>query len=253
MPNGVLCMVQGDVLVWELESPRHYPVYVKDSLLNTDFAFDYGAFLALETEMLSFIATYTPFTSPYYFAHSFLASAGTYMFGDAQSPLASNLIVRVMPETASCDNAEASVVPRSPESLAAPGVTFRPNLFVYTDLWLLFVVAVLLCLALFMVLCGLKSFQRISWLLPDPATPFYRRTQKRVDFTRALALRSRSRSRQILPPPQPYLVAKPGQGTAEEFEDEMEIDTERQLKSPSDKRAACGLQQQQEQEEGVEE
>ena len=56
MPNAVLCLNQGDSLLWEIESTAHYPVYVKDSLLNTDFEFDYGPFLELETEMKSFRA-----------------------------------------------------------------------------------------------------------------------------------------------------------------------------------------------------
>ena len=46
--SPVTCLVLGQTVFWELQLPGGaYPVYVKDSLLNTNPAFDYGAFRAL--------------------------------------------------------------------------------------------------------------------------------------------------------------------------------------------------------------
>jgi len=34
-----------------MSDPSHYPVYLKDSVINTNLEFDYGAFVELETEV----------------------------------------------------------------------------------------------------------------------------------------------------------------------------------------------------------
>ena len=123
--------------------------------------------------MMSFRAEFVRFDSPYYFAYTFQNSAGTYMIGDSERPLVNNLIVKVMAESETCQNNEL-IAPRTPESLAGLGVDFRSNIFIYSDLWQIFVAAVLLCLVLFMIVCGIKSFKEISWHIPKPRKPYYR-------------------------------------------------------------------------------
>lgn len=38
--------------MFAIEYPTHFPVYMKNSVMNSNDAFDYGAFQVLEEEML---------------------------------------------------------------------------------------------------------------------------------------------------------------------------------------------------------
>jgi len=49
--NPVYCIGAGDSFLFTITDPYHYPVYLRDSLLNTNADFDYGAFLDLADEM----------------------------------------------------------------------------------------------------------------------------------------------------------------------------------------------------------
>jgi len=45
--NPVYCIVVGSSFLFTISDPKHYPVYLRDSVLNTNPDFDYGAFLDL--------------------------------------------------------------------------------------------------------------------------------------------------------------------------------------------------------------
>lgn len=45
--NPVYCIVAGSSFLFTISDPKHYPVYLRDSVLNTNPDFDYGAFLDL--------------------------------------------------------------------------------------------------------------------------------------------------------------------------------------------------------------
>jgi len=45
--NPIYCLRENDVFAFVISSPRHYPVYLRDSVINTNPEFDYGAFLDL--------------------------------------------------------------------------------------------------------------------------------------------------------------------------------------------------------------
>jgi hypothetical protein len=49
-----VCVEAGNGVLWDLYDPSHYPVYVKDSLLNTNPSFDWGLFRQLENVSLTF-------------------------------------------------------------------------------------------------------------------------------------------------------------------------------------------------------
>ena len=51
IPNPVYCLSQGDSFMFAIEDPTHYPNYMKDSVMNNNLNFDYGAFEDLKTEM----------------------------------------------------------------------------------------------------------------------------------------------------------------------------------------------------------
>ena len=46
--NPVICLSAGGALLFENISPKNYPVYQKDSLLNTNSNFDFSQFLLLQ-------------------------------------------------------------------------------------------------------------------------------------------------------------------------------------------------------------
>ena len=46
-------MPGGSALIFEEISKSHYPVYMKDSLINTNSNFDYSSFSVLETKLLN--------------------------------------------------------------------------------------------------------------------------------------------------------------------------------------------------------
>lgn len=48
-----MCLNQGDSMLFQITSATNYPVYDKDSLLNTNPAFDYSSFLSLATSLVS--------------------------------------------------------------------------------------------------------------------------------------------------------------------------------------------------------
>lgn len=51
IPNPVYCLQKGDNFMFTIDNPANYPVYMKDSVMNSNTEFDYGAFKDLETEM----------------------------------------------------------------------------------------------------------------------------------------------------------------------------------------------------------
>ena len=53
VPSPLMCLNQGDSMLFQITSATNYPVYDKDSLLNTNPAFDYSSFLSLATSLVS--------------------------------------------------------------------------------------------------------------------------------------------------------------------------------------------------------
>lgn len=49
--NPVMCVAKGDSMVFTIRDPHHYPVYLKDSVMNSNPSFDYGSFLILADQM----------------------------------------------------------------------------------------------------------------------------------------------------------------------------------------------------------
>jgi len=51
IPNPVYCIREQDTFLFTIPDPEHYPVYMKDSVMNNNLNFDYGSFIDLATEM----------------------------------------------------------------------------------------------------------------------------------------------------------------------------------------------------------
>lgn len=52
MGDSIQCIQPYDAISFQV-SKKHFPVYIRDSIYNTNKDFDYGAFVRLETKMTS--------------------------------------------------------------------------------------------------------------------------------------------------------------------------------------------------------
>jgi hypothetical protein len=75
MNQSIQCIKQYDAVSFSLQAPDHFPVYIKDSLYNSDPNFDSGAFTKLQNKML--YSQLNMKTFPYTFKE-----LGSFAFGD---------------------------------------------------------------------------------------------------------------------------------------------------------------------------
>jgi hypothetical protein len=109
LAQPLTCLALGESLVWTLSSGADaYPVYVKDSFLNTNPDFDYGAFRALAQLALANGSDVRAFGFTF-------TQNGTYVFASSADAAAQAIVVVMGPGQA-CPT-EAAFVPASPDHL----------------------------------------------------------------------------------------------------------------------------------------
>lgn len=82
--NPMLCLQKSDSILFSI-SGASYPVYMKDSLMNTNPSFDYGPFRSLQEAMASNASSVSAF------AYTFTA-AGTYVFALSNNSAALTIV-----------------------------------------------------------------------------------------------------------------------------------------------------------------
>lgn len=147
--NPVYCIVVGSSFLFTISDPKHYPIYLRDSVLNTNPDFDYGAFLDLQGEMAKKVALQV--STPSLFAFSF-TQAGIYAFGDAEEQRRNNsaehlMVITVMAAGETCTDSDRYVQSISGSALSAFGVPQRQDIIIGPDYPLLVGLACILLLA----------------------------------------------------------------------------------------------------------
>ncbi|KAL4160902.1 hypothetical protein PRNP1_001460 [Phytophthora ramorum] len=153
--NPMVCLPVGSGLLFDLSVPRSYPIYLKDSMLNTNPSFDYGAFRALATKANTNASTVSAF------AFSF-TEPGTYVFGNSLNAAAQTIVV-VMKAGTSCPT-EAAIVPLNEKNLITVSAKRRTDDFILAPDWSL-IVGLLggLFGVVVAVIAGLYYFRVKSW------------------------------------------------------------------------------------------
>ena len=190
IPDPIICINEYDTVMFEIGDVDHYPVYLKDSLLNSNPAFDYGAFKILQT---TFIAQKSAGETAYTksFAFTFL-HYGNYVFADAANSL-NILFISVKREAERCPDDLAYIQTRTTDSMATLGFKLDQKLHLQSDLMLLIILVILFLILLLLLLFSLKYFVAISWEWKDKGIIHYRAKNNRFNFKKLKFLLSKKK------------------------------------------------------------
>ena len=175
--NPVLCLEAGELVFFEISLARnntyHYPIYIKDHLLNTNRDFDFGSFAQLSTLLESSVTIST-------FVHVF-NTAGTYVFADSLTPGSVTAVIVVEPGTTCVrDEQDFRVRPLSTATLNQFGVARLPTINQEPDLGAIFgILATTLILVIVAVLLVFIWKPRAAGIqTPLALQPVYRRVDE---------------------------------------------------------------------------
>lgn len=173
--NPLICLEEGQSILFTLSedsnsSHYHYPVYIKDHLLNTNPDYDYGSFTLLESylesavNISSFVQVFT--------------QAGVYVFEDSIDS-SSQLVVVVMENGTSCDRNgnNFQVLPSSPTYLNLYGIDKTSSVNQEPDFAAIYgILATALVLMILLVLAVFIWQPKSAGIeLPGSLKPKYRR------------------------------------------------------------------------------
>lgn len=147
---------------------HEYPIYDRNSLLNTQTSFDYSAF----TQLAGQLAAGNPISS---FAFTFI-DPGTYAFTNSLDS-SKRLVVAVKDQAVACPSPDAYLLPTSYQNLLSVGIKLQENL-VYEPDWLLIgmILFAFVMLAVITILLVLY-YKKKQWRLASVPHIPYRRAQ----------------------------------------------------------------------------
>jgi len=164
IPNPVTCIQANDAVLFDV-SNQNYPVYVKDSLLNTVQNFDYSDFIALKEKAAS-SATVSSF------AFTFIVP-GTYVFASSADPT-KIAIIAVMQADVGCTT-EAVFTPLTQSNLAAINVKTTTDYILTPDWSLIGGLLGGLIFVIFGVISTMYYFRQKAWSVGSGLMPRYRK------------------------------------------------------------------------------
>ena len=220
LPNPVVCIKAGDSIVFDV-SNNNYPVYVKDSLLNTNPTFDYSAFRDIQSLASKNISINS-------FAFTF-SQNGTYVFQLAAQSYATT-VVTVTPSSINCTT-EASFVPNSYQNLAVMGVSANTSIVLSPD-WTLVIGLLFGMMGLIIVVVGfLYYFRKKAWSSHHEISVTYRTSMRsKPDSTPTKGLFNKSKIHPGDPDPQvPPAVDDDLEAKIPANEEDIEFDEDMQV------------------------
>jgi len=176
--NPVMCIHEGDTSIFEIDGNGHYPVYEKDSLLNSNPNFDYGPFKILSERISAQMANNQ--NKKQYFGYTF-TSAGRYFFTDSINK-EKTLVVYVTKESEKCPNENAPVQPRTGGTLSTFGLYLNDSILLEPDYVMLAIILVAFVLSLALLLTTLKWITEHMWKAKDTSDPMFREAHKGIDI-----------------------------------------------------------------------
>lgn len=178
IPNPVYCVTEGDNFMFNIESPKAYPVYQKNSVMNSNLKFDYGAFKDLQTEMNRKISQGDTAASIFTFTFT---EAGNYVF-EMSNDASQLLIVTVKGPGETCADPDRYLQVMSGETLARFGVSQRSDIIVKPNYPLL---VSMVCIGLFgtaFTMLMVHYCMHKGWNIKDLKNNSYRDNQTSVNI-----------------------------------------------------------------------
>jgi hypothetical protein len=173
--NPLLCLQINEAIVFQINqdansSSVHYPVYIKEHLLNSNPGFDYGAF----RQLANFIQSGVNISQ---FVYTF-SEAGSYYFRDSIIE-SSQMVVTVVQDGVTCerDGQDFRVLPSSSTYLIQYGIASQPILSQEPNFAGIFGIMATCVFVLCIVILGILIWRprSIGIKVPNSLKPKYRR------------------------------------------------------------------------------
>jgi hypothetical protein len=168
--NPIYCMYQNDTFLFQIDSPNHYPVYMKNSVINSNPDFDFGAFQTLETEIRAL--KNQNLTDPVIFTFTF-SDPGTYVFNDAANEK-KIMIITVKGLGEECADPDRYVQTVSEDSLAQVGATINEDLIVEPNYPLIIALGLILVFSTGIIMIFVGYCLHKNWTMPTIIPKTYR-------------------------------------------------------------------------------
>ena len=163
-------MYQNDTFLFQIDSPNHYPVYMKNSVINSNPDFDFGAFQTLETEIRAL--KNQNLSDPVIFTFTF-TEAGTYVFNDAANEK-KIMIISVKGLGEECADPDRYVQTVSEDSLAQVGATINEDLIVEPNYPLIIALGLILVFSTGVIMIFVGYCLHKNWTMPTIVPKTYR-------------------------------------------------------------------------------
>lgn len=168
--NPVYCIRAADSFIFFISSPTHFPVYMKNSVMNTNDVFDYGAFENLQTAMLSKQADKSE--EPSTFAFTF-KDAGTYVFQDSANDQ-KIMIIQVVGAGEECTDSDRYVQTITEQTLGETGVSQSGSLILQPNYTLIGAMGGLLIFATLLIMLSIGFCLHKGWNVEELTNGTYR-------------------------------------------------------------------------------
>jgi hypothetical protein len=156
--------------MFTISDPTHYPVYLKDSVLNTNPNFDYGTFLDLADDMEKKAAQGK--TAASFFTFTFI-EIGSYVFVDAVNT-EKMMMITVMGPGESCADPDKYVKSISGSALSEFGMPQRDSIIIKPDYPLLIALAGILVASTGIVMVLISYCLHKQWTIRKVKREGYR-------------------------------------------------------------------------------